>query len=340
MTPIDLAPLRKAFDRFRPAADPADAGVDDETVIEPPLGPRFSVSVSGPGGGATRHLGEGEFVVGNAISADLVLPALAEPEVMLLRLESHGPVGTITVVPLVPGLRLRDRTLPVGVPVPAGDRATVSVGPVELALSCLEQPAEIAPAAPKLPMLPIAPGMRITRPSPQPIPARMRLPVVLMLLAAALAAMGFGGWRMTQAVLGGLERLAADSGPATDRAARDLNRQVSGGWLGDKGQVQVRDNAVVLRGRITAEEGARVQDVIAGVRKRNSVPVIAELTLQDGPAATQVAAVLLSPRKLVVGRDGRHYGIGDKLPDGTLVAGIDEDSARFVRDGLEETLRF
>jgi hypothetical protein len=80
--------------------------------------------------------------------------------------------------------------------------------------------------------------------------------------------------------------------------------------------------------------------VIAGVRKRNAVPVIAELTLQDGPAAAQVAAVLLSPRKLVVGRDGRHYGIGDRLPDGTLVAGIDEDSARFVRDGLEETLRF
>lgn len=340
MTPIDLAPLRKAFDRFRPTADMADAGVDDETMVEPRLGPRFSVTVSGPGGGATRHLGEGEFVVGNAISADLVLPALAEPEVLLLRLESHGPFGTITVVPLVPGLRLRDRTLPVGVPVPAGDRAIVSVGSLELALSCLEQPAEVAAPAPKVPMLPIPTGMRITRPSPQPIPARLRMPVVLMLLAAALAAMGFGGWRMTQAVLGGLERLAADSGPAAERAARDLNRQVSGGWLGDKGQVQVRDNAVVLRGRITPEEGARVQDVIAGVRKRNAVPVIAELTLQDGPAAAQVAAVLLSPRKLVVGRDGRHYGIGDRLPDGTLVAGIDEDSARFVRDGLEETLRF
>jgi alpha-D-ribose 1-methylphosphonate 5-triphosphate synthase subunit PhnG len=74
----------------------------------------------------------------------------------------------------------------------------------------------------------------------------------------------------------------------------------------------------------------------------DQVPALPAHTRLRGPEA---GLVMVRGRQ---GGDGGPFNLGEmtvtrcsvRLPDGTLVAGIDEDSARFVRDGLEETLRF
>jgi hypothetical protein len=277
------------------------------------------IAVTGADGRTVeRDLPYGETVLGAGLNADIIVPELPAAEALLLRAERALTSTRFTLVAVAPGIMLRDRELPVGVPTPGGDRLRLDIGRVAVL---------VTPRA--------APVARAPRGS-----SRLALPLLLLALAAGALAMG--GWRGSKVIVSSLDPAAGLNLPtsAPDRAIRDLNRQLKGGWLESSGKAQPGPDGVLLRGNILPQEADRLREVVDNVARRNDVKIITDLTVQGGPGSAQVAAVLLTPRRAVVGIDRRRYGVGDRMADGTEIKAIGEDSVTLLHNGLEEVLRF
>jgi hypothetical protein len=122
-------------------------------------------------------------------------------------------------------------------------------------------------------------------------------------------------------------------------AAEGMRLALAAANLAPPVRVTLEEGRLVLTGSVTPDERARAFDVIASMRARSDLPVEVALAA-DPDAGMFVAAVFLEPAAFMVGRDGRRYAPGQRLPDGGVLEALDETSALVNRDGVRERLYY
>jgi hypothetical protein len=284
------------------------------------------------------HFTPRDYLIGAGPTADVIVADLEDDEAAVLRLEVIGLGGLATVIPMVPGLEARGQEQEPHRPVIFPDRGAFRIGSFEF---------RVAHDGP-------APALA----SPNSLPILLFAGAVLAAVAGLIAgqsggAAQGGGQAGSRAQApsvtaeprpaGGPQaapdaRAAADAKPLSEVEA-DMRLRLIAANLVPPLRVATERGALVISGVVGAEERARTLDTLTANRARIPVPV--ELRLSSDPDVTSlVAAVAFHPTTYVLGRDGRRYAVGQRLPDGGVIAAVEETSLLIDRDGIKERVIF
>ena len=278
---------------------------------------KFVVSISGKDGRTSDvTLGPGDYVAGAATSADLIVPDMADAEMVILRLEERAMGGAISAVPLAAGLRARDRDLAPGSTVFFGASAAITARDVSVRVRFQSR---FRPRRFLAPLGLIAAG------------------AALLSIAVGLSPSWGGAGEAEPSVLSDLAMRPTLADP--EAAAIELRRRIAAAGLTDAITVVRDDQRIVLAGRIDLEDAARVKDII-GAFARQAARVETDLWIDAAALTPGLAAIALAPRAYVVTRDGQRLQIGDRFADGSRLEAIDDESVRLNRDGIALNVKF
>lgn len=278
---------------------------------------KFVVSISGKDGRTSNvTLGPGDYVAGAATSADLIVPDMADAEMVILRLEERAMGGAISAVPLAAGLRARDRDLAPGSTVFFGASAAITARDVSVRVRFQSR---FRPRRFLAPLGLIAAG------------------AALLSIAVGLSPSWGGAGEAEPSVLSDLAMRPTLADP--EAAAIELRRRIAAAGLTDAITVVRDDQRIVLAGRIDLEDAARVKDII-GAFARQAARVETDLWIDAAALTPGLAAIALAPRAYVVTRDGQRLQIGDRFADGSRLEAIDDESVRLNRDGIALNVKF
>lgn len=272
----------------------------------------LTVTVEDAAGRAMSSLpipfGPDSMVIGGDPASDIVVPGSPWPRLCEVSIQRRFGRSSIVARAGVEGLFGNRALLPVGEARPVGERLDLSAGTIRIVA--------LAPSAP--------------------------LPRPIKLAALSLAAGG------ALATLAALLSSAPPETPSIAAAAprievaarRDSTEATVTRLLGAidvASPVKVEQSAgiVVVSGSVTETEHARIVETLAR-GAAGSQPV--RLDLEPAPVSRLIAAVSILPRRFVIGRDGRRYGVGETLGEGYRVERIDAERVTVSKDGLFESM--
>jgi hypothetical protein len=289
----------------------------------------------------------GEIVIGASPECDIVVADLDVSEVATLRLEHIGSACLFTLTALSEGVEARGRELPVGHPLVFTERAAFRIAE-DYEFDAFYAPTKNPIATPgSLPLLLLAgaallaaAAWTIGQPAPRPVIVQETVPSAALAPAASPPAAAPPAPSVEGASIRRPEINDVQSPRARIALAEaDLRARLVSGNLIPPLRVGSRDTTLLVAGAVTADERARLVDVLAGFRERVEVPI--EMTLESEPrAAPFFTAVVLEPEAFVIGADGRRYRIDQRLPDGGVIETIDDESIVVNRDGLRERINY
>lgn len=261
----------------------------------------------------------GDYVLGASPGADVIISDLDDDEAALLRLEIVGLAGIIMLTPLVPGLEARGRIQELHRPLMFPDRCSFQIGAFEINASY--------------------------DPARRPLAAPNSLPLVLIAGSVLVGAGALIAGRSdavtpnidrVQVTAVNVERAVPDQMAA---AASNLRLRLLSANLVPTLTVTQENGLLVVSGTVNADERARAMETLGAIRSRLGVPLEMRLRSDPDPGGF-VTAVALKPEAYVVGRDGRRYAPGQRLPDGGVIEAIDGTSIVLDRDGIKERVVF
>jgi hypothetical protein len=346
-----LAALKSRFGRAAPGEE---GGAFDEGGAPAPLPPLpreeeepFVLRVHDRGEVCFEQpFAAGEIVIGASPECDIVVADLDLPEAATLRLEHIGSASLFTLTALGEGVEARGRELPVGHPLVFTERAVFTLAE-DYDFEAFYAPAKNPVAPPgSLPVLLLcgavllaAAAWTIGQPLPRPAPAPAQTHEAPE--AAAAPRVAAPGAPPLDAAGIRRPRIEDVESPAARiaLAEADLRARLVAGNLVPPLRVGAREATLLVAGAVTADERARLVDILQAFRERVEVPV--EMVLESEPrAAPFFTAVVLEPEAFVIGADGRRYRVDQRLPDGGVVESIDDESIVVNRDGLRERINY
>jgi hypothetical protein len=269
-----------------------------------------------------RSFQVGDYLIGASLEADIVIPELQEEEMASLHLERAGMgAGIIRLTALDEGVRARGRMLTVGETSVFPARAAFHLDDFEFTVEYETPPAKL-----------VLPG------------AGPSLLIAGALLAGAAAYLtSRNGESATRSAsspsittpLNGMGEPPQTPQQRLASAETDLKGRLIASNLSPPLVVTRERATLIVTGTVTADERARVSEIIAAFRQRVAAPI--ELVLASDPdPASFIVGVALKPEVYILGRDGRRYTLRQRLPDGGMIEAIDATSVLIDRDGLKE----
>jgi hypothetical protein len=269
-----------------------------------------------------RGFQPGEYLIGASLEADIVIPELGEDEMASLHLERSGSgTGLIRLNALDEGVRARGRKLESGETSIFPSRAAFHIESFDFSVEY------------------VAPSNGLVLPGAGPV---LLIAGALLAGSAAYLTSRTGEGQDYARTSPSLTNPLNGSGEAPQtpqqrlaNAETDLKSRLIASNLSPPLTVSRERATLVVTGTVTADERARVSEIISSFRQRIAVPI--ELVLSSDPDPAQfIVGVALKPETYILGRDGRRYTLRQRLPDGGLIEAIDATSVLIDRDGLKE----
>jgi hypothetical protein len=260
----------------------------------------------------------GDYVVGSAAAADIVIPELDSDEAAIIRLEQVGLTSLITVSALAPNMVMaRGRRLDIRQPANFPDRATFSIGAFTFTIT-YNNPKQAFAAPGSAPALLVAGAV----------------------LAGATAWMfGPSTPPAPKAPIAVPEQPAQPVAPHihAQNLEADLRARLAAVNLLPPLRVSREQSIYIVSGSVNPDERVRAIDVMNAFRERTKAQVEMRMN-SEADANSFIVAVALRPEIYVIGRDGRHYALKQRLPDGGVIEEIQENGVLIDRDGLRERI--
>lgn len=281
--------------------------------------------LAGPNAGAEMRLSAGEWLIGTATEADILLaePVLAPQHVRLV-----VEPGGVRVTALAPGTTLQGAELPVGEAMPFLERTALAIGSSVLAFGppgaswTLQDVPSPQPAAPA-PAPEPEPPQAVSAPPQAPVdkprrakPSVLRLAPVVLPMVMMGAAGGAGLWWVLR------PPPPREARPDLGDTSRRLAAALRAAGLQDQVEIARRGDAVTMRGLLRDEEALR--KALAAQREAG-VPVEAKLATE---------AQLLEQGSVVLRALGLEGALEQPRPGYLVLRGTAPDAAR-----VEEAVR-
>jgi hypothetical protein len=330
----------------------------------------YRFEVSQDTGVTERRLGPGPVLVGGGLQADLVIPALLDPELCEIILPSVAD-KPLKVTALVEGLLVNGRELKRGQSVSAprlelsADGVTLRVesgmheaetlaaphpsaqdkfaswierakkgqlgGGAERAAAQGDAAARPAGAIPTLDTLGAHPAVVFARSNPA-------YPLLGLALVLGLLAFLISGWPSAKFKSPQLPNLVgADREGATSLLA-EIRKRLVAADLASAVKAELSGGGVRLSGMVDPNQAQRLGELVRNASRPGGIPIRNEVTMANADAATGIESVVTAPSKGVVVSGGRLFREGQTIPSGWLVEQIGHGEVRLKRDTLTHVI--
>ena len=299
----------------------------------------FSISISEKDGQIrTLDLSAGEYTLGSAASADLIIPDASDEEVLLLRLEQRKEGASIIIVPLADNIFARDRTLPKGVPVLFGDRAKITYEEIIITINAGGAIFSATKNSAQFNFFKSKSAASVQNNTQKS--NRLKSSLSLICMGVGLALLSFSG--IGQFQFHGTSREAQHTTSAGNEPTKiildDMGKKIAASGLGKNLSLKVEDNHILVAGHLPLENSKALKDIIASVSARYGIDVVTNLKLDS--QTPLFAAVAIYPKTYVITNDNKKSEVGSTLKDGSLIENITDNSLLINHDGLEFSIDF
>jgi hypothetical protein len=330
------------------------------------------LEISQETGVSGRRIGPGVVVIGGGLSADLVIPALLDPELCEVILPST-PDKPLKVTALVEGLVVNGREIKRGQSVSAS-RLEMSADGVVIGIAAGAEESAILAEPPLSPqdMLrekltgwvdrarsvadagrrggdpaqamrdtgravegPAAAFQAAAGPAVSVMRANPGLALAGLSVGLALLAFLLSGWPSARFNPPNLAGSAVADRDSPMGMLAEIRRRLVAADLAGAVKAEIAGGAIRLSGTVDPNQAQRLGDFLRTAAARpGGVALRNEVTMTSADAATGVEAVVLAPGRGVIVTGGRLFREGQTLPSGWLVEEIAAGEVRLKRDSV------
>ena len=302
----------------------------------------YKLDIDHDGSATERRIGPGVVLVGGGLQADLVVPALLDPEVCEIQLpEIAGQPIRLTA--LVQGMTVNGRELRLKQTVSAASH-DIAIDDVVMRISAVDQALVEADEKPKdrvVDWLEKSKGSVTAKDIPaliQKNPAYTLFGGAALLGLLAFLISGFPSAKFKPPELAGKSTTSASDRESVMAMLKEIRRRLTSADLGSVVKAEQAGGAIRLSGIADPAQALRLDEIVRLVSTPGAVTIRNEVVMTSADAATGIEGIVTSPVRGVIVTGGRLFNEGQTIPTGWLVEKIGQNQVTLKRDSVTHNI--